>query len=836
MPYTTLKRTTTPRKFLRWKQSDLTQALILLGCFSSTQSWADSIDPAVTLQREQAVMIARSGQLNEAIQHLQQLHVQHPSDVRVVADLVVLLRQAGRNSEIPQLTQQQTIQNFPQYAVMPWIAALRDLHLYTDALRLLKELQSKDPHGKFGVKGQILYALVSAEAGQFQEALAALPVVDATLDATDLAQMAYVSRLAKKPAQALSFSQLARSKDPNHALAIQESVYALSNLSAIDAAYQLASAHPTLFPLQTINQLRADRTVLQLRDAVSERERLDGSRRFAVRNQPLTDVLAAIDENLKIFPPQSAQYRRTQFDRIYVLRLLNRMPETITAYTQLTVPADQIPTYVQRAAADAYLADHQPKIAAQMYTALLKQQNDAALSLSLYRALIEAEDYPQAAEVLAKLDRETPLYSRHVSSGGQRMPNWERLEVDQTVAMDAAYRNHLAEAEAKLEDLFNRAPRNLGVINDYATVLRWRGLPEHADQITAIAATYEPQDPATRINIANNANELEQIPRWGKTITELNQDLPSDSGVQKNYATWRDRNRASISSELSFGQSAGTGNIIDVNGNQDLDWETRVNTPWIMDNWRGFVQHNRRWSDVGLSEIDEQRLGAGAEWSSERRNAWVMLNQQLTSDNRTGVSAGWSQWLNDYWQYGIQGATHSDQIPLRALDQGLSAKSANVSLKWRQSESRSAYLKLGLLDIDYGNRRQTIALGGAQRLLEGDDFVTTGGMDFYQESNSRMGGSYYNPRNTTSASIRLRHDWMTWREYERSLTQSFQVSTGFGREANFGNAPMFDLLYQHAWQFSRSWRLHYGVAWGTHTYDGQREGRVSGLLGFDGVF
>ncbi|HEY4714667.1 MAG TPA: hypothetical protein VIH30_10565, partial [Aquirhabdus sp.] len=144
----------------------------------------------MTSQREQAVISARSGKLDEAINSLNQLHLQYPSDVPVVADLVVLLRQAGRNSEIQQLTQNQSIATFPKYAVIPWISALRDLRLYTDAQRLLKETQ-----GKFGVKGQILYALVSVEANQPHVALAALPAIDSTLDATDLAQIAYVFRL-----------------------------------------------------------------------------------------------------------------------------------------------------------------------------------------------------------------------------------------------------------------------------------------------------------------------------------------------------------------------------------------------------------------------------------------------------------------------------------------------------------------------------------------------------------------------------------------------------------------------------------------------------------------
>ncbi len=803
---------------------------ILLGCLTSATSWAESIDPAVRILREQAVLISKYGKLDVAIQSLYRLHAQYPDDVRVVADLIVLLHQAGRNLEIRQLTENRTFPNFPDYAVIAWAGALRDLHLFAEAQHLLEPYKYK-----LDVKAQILYAVVSAEANHPKVALAALPVVNSTLDATDLAQMAYVYRLAKQPAQGLAMSMLARNQDPNQIVAIQESVYALSDLNATNAAYLLAEQHAVFFSQETLYRLRADNTIAQLQDAVAERDRLDGIRRYQVRNQPLEDVLADIDINLKAIPKDSPQYRRTEFDRIYVLRLLNRMSETIQTYEQLPLDA-QVPDYVIRAVADAYLAVQQPKIAAKMYTALLQKQNDAPLALSLYRALIESENYKQADDVLAQLKRVTPSYAHSKGAGGEPLPNWERLEVDQTVAMDLAYRNHLAESEAQLADLFNRAPYSIGVIDDYATVLRWRGWPQYADKMTSIAETYEPQDPATRINIANNASDLEQIQRWGATIVPLYQDFPNDSSVQKSYATWQDRNRPSITSEFSVGDSAGGGNAIDVNGSRDRAWETRINTPWVMDNWRGFVQHDDRWSDIGSQDIQDNRLGTGLEWDGERRDAWVLFSQRFPQDDHSGVSAGWSQWLNDYWQYALNGSTDSMAIPLRALGAGLSANDANLNIKWRQSESRSAYLNFGLLNIDDGNHRQTVSIGGSQRLFAGDDYVTAGGIDLYREANSQAGGTYYNPKNLFSTDVRLQHDWVTWRDYDQSLTQNFQISTGLTDEAGYTTVPTLDLSYQHTWQLTRVWKLHYGVAWGTHVYSGERERRISGLLGFDGVF
>jgi biofilm PGA synthesis protein PgaA len=102
--------------------------------------------------------------------------------------------------------------------------------------------------------------------------------------------------------------------------------------------------------------------------------------------------------------------------------------------------------------------------------------------------------------------------------------------------------------------------------------------------------------------------------------------------------------------------------------------------------------------------------------------------------------------------------------------------------------------------------------------------------------NSLQNTNYFNPANSTGEALYLQHEWTSWRTYQNSLTQVFRVSTGLNTESGYGTDPTFDLLYEHIWQLSRTWRLHYGMTWGSHVYDGQREGRVTGLLGFGGVF
>jgi poly-beta-1,6 N-acetyl-D-glucosamine export porin PgaA len=814
------------------------------------QALAAIPDP-LSVAREQAILLARKGKLDIALAKLRRLHRLHPSDIKIGSDLIMLLRQAGLSAEIGLLTDQGALNSLAPYAYLPMASALRDLDRYDDALRLLEPVR-----GRLGIKADILYATLCAESNRSPQALAVLTAINTTaqtkaravkLDADDYAQMAYVYRLIGQPMTGLQMGQRARLLNADLPLAIQQTSYALSDIGAPDAALHLAEQTPTLFPAESLYSLQVDATALNLRNAVAERYRLESGKRVPIRNLPLDAVLAEIDHNIAFIPADSPQSRRSLFDRVYALRVRERMLDCIQAYQALPVTQAQTPAYVRRAAADAYLATKQPLMAHALYQPLMTEPSDAALYLADYYALIDSEDYDQAASVLAKISRITSAIRISRAVDKKELPNWERLDVDQTLAMDAAYRNHLDDAQQQIATLSAHAPRNVTLLNNYATILRWRGLPQAADRVTELAMAYEPDDSATRLTIANNARDLEQIPRWRQAIVPLRQLYPDDSSIEKNDLSLLDRDRPSISSELSLGSSSGGQHITDLNGSSDLDWQTRINTPWLQDDWRGFVQLNTRRSDFNAQSAQDNRAGVGAEWSSERRNARLMMSGQVGArggndngnnghDTHGGVSGGWSQWLNDQWQYTINASSDVVETPLRALNAGISAKDAALSVKWQQNESRSAYLSTGFMGFSDGNQRVSFSAGLTQRLQAGPHDITTVGLGLYSERNSQPGKVYFTPAQTLGESAFVQHDWVTWRNYEHSLTQRIKLSAGLNTQSNYGSAVVADVLYQHLWQLSRTWKLNYGMNFGTPIYDGQRERRVAAILGFEGVF
>jgi len=804
-------------------------ALLAIGIMFSPATLAAELS-AAKVKREQAVQAARDGHIDQAIEQLRKLHRQFTADQYITADLIILLRRAGRNAEAVSLTRYLSTSDLPDYAALAWAGALRDQHQFERA-RLV--LEAHKHH--LTAKGKIFFAMVTSEAGQRKKALGLLPAPGTKgLDATDLAHMAYVHRSAADPATALQLCTLALGRDHHNPLARKEQIYALSDLGADNLALDLAEQNGTLIPPDQQNRLRANLAAANIQGALHERRMLEGQNRFKLRNRPLKKALAEIEQNLRTFPPGSKEELRSRYDHILVLRELDRMSATIAAYEKLPTPEARIPPYVRRAAADAYLALKHPKKAARLYRQLIHENPgiDVEVYLALYYALIGAERYDDALTLIDKLHRITPAWLRGAAKG-HRAPNWERLDVDNVWAMDPAYRNHEATAEKRTRKLYRHAPRNIGLINGYATVLRWRGWPTLSQKFTEQAAGYNPLDKDTRINLANNARDLEHFDRWGKTITTLKAEFPHDTTIDKSYAEWRDRKRPSISSEYTTGLSHGGGTIY---GNRDREWKTRLNSPWTDNGWRAFIDHHYLWSSFDTGGENFNRLGVGVEWRWSRKHFWTVLSNDRLTGRAVGIAAKWSQWVNDRWQYYLSADSNSTETPLRAHQAGLKGRAYHVGVNWQQSESRSAYADIGLLDISDGNKRVSFTTGYTQRLFASAHHITSGGFDLYAGHNSQPGGPYFNPSNSQSAYLRLEHDWITWRHYERSFTQHFEVGTGMDWQAGYGGSGAVDLLYEHRWKFSRTWGLHYGVGWGTHVYDGNRERRLFGLIGFSGVF
>ena len=791
--------------------------------------------PALHRERVAAVAAAKAGALATGIAQLERLHRDNPGASYVTADLIVLLRVAGRNERIAVLTQRLDPDALPDYALPAWAGALRDERLFARARAVLAGRATR-----LGPSVQVLYAMITLEDGAPKAAVRLLPDPRARgLGAEDLADMAYVLRRAGDPAGSLSLSEQALMRGGAVPQALREEVFALSDLGAAGLAWDKARQHEALFSPEFRDRLRADATASRIRDARRERRRLDDLHRYGARNGPLIAVLRRIDADRVAFAHDPAQELRTRYERIAVLRDLGRMPEAVADFESLPQhPATAsaatlraIPPYVRQAAADAYAAVRRPHRAVALYEGLIQEnpKADLAVFLSLYYAYLDCEQYASAERLLAHVRKITPTW---IGLHNQDV-NPERPDIERIWAMDPAYRNREPIAYQRMRALTDRAPASANLLNQQATLERRRGWPEQAQRTAQVAEGYDPGNKDTLLNLADDNRDLGRYAIWGAAITSLYQDFPDDTSIRKSMAQWTDRSEPSITSDYLIGNASGGSALV---ASREEELHTRLNSPWSSSGWRAFADQNYIWAQYPGAIASFNRAGVGVQWAGERRQASLMASQDQLTGHHPGIDADWSQWLSDQWEYSVSGSTYSLEMPVLAKTAGDSGKSISARVDWRQSESRSAYASATVVAISDGNRQVDTAVGMTQRIYGSAHAITTAGFDLATQNNSRQDSVYFDPTFFDSAEIRLEHQWITWRRYERLFTQDFRLLAGSTWEAGFGAAPTYDLRYEHQWQLSRTWSLQYGAGLNSTVYEGGRQRLVYGLLGFGGVF
>ncbi|WP_151743184.1 poly-beta-1,6 N-acetyl-D-glucosamine export porin PgaA [Acinetobacter calcoaceticus] len=788
--------------------------------------------------REQAIHTYKTGQTHQAIFQLDQLLNKYPHDQKLLADYLVVMS----NEKNDLVTFSQHLANinpvtFPQYGQLPLIRNFRDFKHFKNAI---------DWSNKFNIQktldGQILLAVLYAEAQDVVKAKAQLAQVNSKNLKTDqLVQIAYAYRLINLPVDALSAIEQAYKQQPKSFAVLQEYSYDLAAVGAYNKAQQLLLASDKNAEIESLQHwLQVSEFSQRVNNAIARykylnREGMSDSEGFA----ELDAVLKQGEQMQPLIQPSDPNYLRFHYDYIYALDFRGRTRTVLDQFTKLNVPLEKLPAYIRHAIADSYLAERQPQQAELAFKTLLTEKNypDMTVYTGLYYSDIEQEKYKQAEQFLSEVDQLVPMYKYSQAKGVDKTSHPDRDDYITLQGMHLAYANHLDQAEKHFQKQVDLAPANEGLINNLARVERWRDKPLQSKQTISRLNGLTPVAKDTRINQMQNAQALGDIPEWRKNTESLLEYYPEDGGVIKSRKELDDRNRPTISHSTTWGQSkadSSSDSVSGQNGLKDREMETRLNSPWIKDNYRLFAWHQDRYGEYRFGDVHDQRYGVGAEWQANRKALSAILSQS-TDGGQAGVRLDWSQWLNDHWQYQLQYDSQAN-IPLQAIDAGEDGQAYRAALTWQKDESRQIGASYGLTDISDGNKQQEFSTFWRERLFDAPHHITYGTVRGFYGSNSQDQTAYFSPSNHYSAELNLSHDWVTWREYERSFKQHFEAGVGLYKQADYSARPTYSLQYQHQWQLSRTWQLNYGIGWQYHPYDGHDEQHTYGIFGFEGRF
>lgn len=313
-----------------------------------------------------------------------------------------------------------------------------------------------------------------------------------------------------------------------------------------------------------------------------------------------------------------------------------------------------------------------------------------------------------------------------------------------------------------------------------------------------------------------NAQALNDITGWRQLNQTLSQTAADDTGVQLSRKELEDRDHFSIRHESYFSESRSDQEQLlnRLKGSEDRTHWTRLNSPWLNEHYQVFVDHQHRQGRYEDGTLDNPRLGLGIAWSKDRKYASLLLSQSLDED-RLGAALDWSHWLNDHWQY---------------------QQSYRAGFNWQANESRKAGAQFQLTDIDDGNTRQEYQAYFSQQLYQAPHHLSRATLSGYYGKNKPVAVDYFNLESSHSLEFKLEHDWMSWRRYEQHFNQHFELTLGTFGQKNYSSEPIYNLFYRHDWRVSRTWKLHYGIGWGSHPYDGKTEEKTYAVFGFEGRF
>ncbi|QNX34986.1 poly-beta-1,6 N-acetyl-D-glucosamine export porin PgaA [Acinetobacter seifertii] len=791
----------------------------------------------VDVLREQAIQDYRAGQTQHAVYQLDQLLKQYPHDQKLLADYLIVMSNEKKDlTKLKDLLVNINYVNFPEYAKLPLIQNFRDFKHFKIAIEWANKLNIQKT-----IDGCILLSVLYAESQDTVNAKTLLSKINIkNLNADQLVRIAYAYRLINLPVDALATIEHAYQQQPKSSSVLQEYVYDLIAIGAYKKAQQLLqTSEKNQQTVQLQQTLQVSEFSQQVNNAITRykylnRQGLSDAESFA----ELDSVLEKGKKLQRQIKPEDPNYLRFHYDYLYALDFRGRAKAVLDNFTQLNIPLEKLPAYVRHAIADSYLAEQKPKQAELVYKTLLTEKNypDMIVYSGLYYSYIEQEKYKEAEQLLAKVDHLIPTYKYSQAKGVDKTSHPDRDDYIALKGIHLAYANHLDQAEKHFQKTVEQAPANESLINNLARVERWREKPLEAKKTISRLNGIDPIAKDTRINEMQNAQALGDIQTWRKTTQNLVHFYRDDSGVIKSRKELDDRNRATISHSTTWGQSKANNSdsVSGQNGLKDREMETRLNSPWIKENYRLFAWHQDRYGEYNFGDVHNQRYGVGAEWQANRKALSAILSQS-TDGGQAGVRLDWSQWLNDHWQYQLQYNSQAD-IPLQAIDAGEDSQSYRAALTWQKDESRQIGASYGLTDISDGNKQQEFSTFWRERLFAAPHHITYGTVRGFFGSNSQDQTAYFSPSSHYSAELNLSHDWVTWREYERSFKQHFEAGVGLYKQADYSTKPTYSLQYQHQWQLSRTWQLNYGIGWQYHPYDGHAEQHTYGIFGFEGRF
>jgi biofilm PGA synthesis protein PgaA len=767
-------------------------------------------------EREAAVRLARTGHVEEAIARLRAMVAAGTSDRFAALDLAVLLQEAGRPAEAIAVWERARAVDPPSYALLAIVRAYRDARQFERAAELARAGLRRFPAEPVW---PILLALVLADAGHGDEALAVLasPAARRAPEAERLLAGGYAAQRANRPFEALRNYAAVAHRDPANREAREATQAILRGMRAPWAAARFASEPPPL-------PLAAEMTAAEVRWGAQDTP-YDPRRRFegtdpAIAN--LDRLIAAAEA-----ADNTALATSLRLDRMVALRDRVRMAEVVAEANALRQAGVTIPPYATEALADALLYLRQPEAARAAYEDVLAADpNTPNARAGRFYATLEMEDLSEAiGQADAQLAAE-PVWQRYVDDP-TLYPRDQYLEAALRAALVRVYTDQPAAAWERIQPIRDAAPASAAVRLAAGEVMAARGWPRAAEEENRIALSLAPDQAGAQIAVADSALARNRFAEAATRIAALADIYPENLAVQRLRRELAAQTGWILDATVGPSQETGGGAN---NSGFEITAGVRIASPLIANRWRIFALSSYANANPPEGFVQRVRVGGGFQLVLPDLTAALSFHQDLGSLERAGFDATLDWRPSDVLDLGASYQRISDETPLRALLQGITADSLNLAASWSWDESHRLALAAIWMPFTDGNERVSLDLRYTQKLLQRPRFALTAEGELYGSANRLTDVPYYSPRADFSATVGLLVEHTLWRRYEHSFAHALNVSGGVYAERGFAVGPIGTVAYEHRWQFDPWTALSYGVSLAEHRYDGAGAHTIAGFV------
>ena len=789
----------------------------------STQIYANDSDT----NHQTALKLAREGNLQKSIRILQGIIKQHPETMRFQYDYILVLNWDGNDDEVLAQASKINISDAPVYVLEAVARATRNKKLFKKSEKLYRIALQKMPDrtdSKLGL------ASVLIDRKKPKKALnILLPLKKTHPDNTNIySVLGYAYQAQGNWLDALALYDRMLVLDTNNQIARRSRIFMLDKIGATTLAYNEAKQYEALFKKEEMAKIRWNRAAFLVRSGKIDKE--DGTPRF----EDMDESIRFIQENIEYanaLPSGSSTWwlMRAKFDLIVALHSQFRMQEVIGEYLSLKKQQVEIPSYVSIAVADAYLYLEQPEEARDLYQSVLSKKSDKKrdsnqifnVRISLYFALLEAEQNKEATTQIQQLADSLPIKLKFRNKSGRparSKNNSRKMTAELLAAMDYAYNDDLQETQIRLEKLLKKAPNNQEIRNALANVYHWRGWPRKSEKLHQLVREYEPNNKEIQISQIQRLTDLRKYRQAETALGNLMTTHSYHQELQRQSRLWDIHNDWEFSLEVNGGESSGS-----QEGSKDLGFESYLYSKPIGYKYRPFVRYKWGEGDFPEGKGSGFREGVGIEYSVPDWLLTAELHHNQFANSHFGGRLAAQYDYDDFLSFSTSFDSLASDTPLRALSNGVEAKTINGGINYRVSESRDFDLSAGYMTFSDDNDRYNVAGSYKERWLTGARYKFSTVLELYHSGNSSSDGPYFSPSKDLALGLTLDNEYLTYRDYDFTMHQNLKINIGNYWQETFNSGIVGSVLYEHQWSASDKTELAYGINGFSKLYDADRE-------------